>query len=257
MLIGSHPEVEGIGEVNAFERRLWPEVSSLHHCSCGQVFADCDFWRGVLNPIDTGNGNIAINSELLDQFEIANHKLFRQVLSVSGKSVVCDSSKDVHRLKKILACPSFNPVVVYLVRDPRAVAYSMVRKGERVGESGRKKYQFLQGIKMWRNLQSFMLENIDELKCPHITIRYEDLVSNTEAYMNQVFRIAGLKKHVGDLQNFESPVHYIEGNRIRFNKNHKLCIDAEFQSALSDENWIQGTELAKPFLSQFGYPTKR
>jgi hypothetical protein len=50
------------------------------------------------------------------------------ILNVSGKSIICDSSKDSKRLHVLFESKLFKVRVIYLVRDGRAIVHSYRRK---------------------------------------------------------------------------------------------------------------------------------
>ncbi|GJL82490.1 MAG: sulfotransferase [marine bacterium B5-7] len=259
ILLGTHSNIESIGELNAYERRLWTAKADSSKCACGEVFTDCNFWSGIRSDLGQrlGNPDIVINSSDQEAFCNNNTELFRQVLARSGKQVICDSSKAWLRLKRIAECDRLKPFIVYLVRDARAVGFSALRKGRRVGKPHANKYQYENAIKHWSYVQGIVSRGLANISASWLLIRYEDLLEDPKHWLSLILSSVGLEFESGQLDLTDIQSHQIEGNRLRHNRQMKLQIDNEYMAELSDEQWHIGTQLAQPFLSGFGYELGR
>ena len=161
MLLGSHPEIGTVGELNA--ARVG-EVAG-YRCSCGSEIARCRFWarivramagRGfdfdisragtdvrssapwpaaaLLRPLHRGRLLEAARETLLAatpgwrahvrRIHHVNAALAACVSAEMRKPVIVDSSKIGIRLKYLLRNPGLDVKVVRLIRDGRAVALS-------------------------------------------------------------------------------------------------------------------------------------
>lgn len=161
MLLGSHPQIATIGEIN-----LSPEAMgdlSRYRCSCGRPIRRCEFWKDVrkgmadqgiefdlaragtdyravdsryaqrlLRPLFRG-GVLERGRDLglslsprwrkrLPETQKRNATLAAVVTEVTQAKIIVDSSKIALRLKYLLRNPDLNIKVVRLVRDGRAVA---------------------------------------------------------------------------------------------------------------------------------------
>ena len=161
MLLGSHPQIATIGEMN-----LSPQAMGdldRYRCSCGQFIRQCGFWqrvpeamrrRGVafdlacagtdyrsvqspyarrlLRPMHRGKLAEGIRDvglslspawrAALPEVDRRNAALASTVAELAGAQVVVDSSKVGLRLKYLLRNPDLDVKVIRLVRDGRAVA---------------------------------------------------------------------------------------------------------------------------------------
>ncbi len=161
MLLGSHPQIATIGEIN-----LSPEAMgdlSRYRCSCGQLIQQCGFWnqvqegmvnrdfefdlsdagmdyRGVgsryarrlLKPLyrggffehcrDLGLSFSPLWRNRLPETHKRNAALAAVVTDITKAKIIVDSSKIALRLKYLLRNPDLNIKVVRLIRDGRAVA---------------------------------------------------------------------------------------------------------------------------------------
>jgi hypothetical protein len=259
MLLAGHSEIESVGEIVAYERRLWANASSNHLCSCGRYFSDCTYWNSILRTLKqrVGRDDISINNGDFSNFEINNQLLFEQILNTSGASVICDGSKNPGRLDRLLRSTKVTPMVVHLVRDARAVAYSMYRKGQKSGESTRKKYQFAHNIQKWCDLQEIALHSLAKSAVPYVTVRYEDLIKQPQRWLSVILNMANLTLQLDQLDRAGEDIHFIEGNRIRFGGLTTLELDDEYLKELSNTDWLLGTKKAEPLLTRFGYPLER
>ncbi len=161
MLLGSHPQIATIGEMN-----LSPQAMGdldRYRCSCGQFIRQCGFWqrvseamrrRGVafdlacagtdyrsvqsrygqrlLRPLHRSTALECIRDvslslsrawrAALPEIHRRNAALASTVAELAGAQVVVDSSKVGLRLKYLLRNPELDVRVIRLIRDGRAVA---------------------------------------------------------------------------------------------------------------------------------------
>lgn len=161
MLLGSHPQIATIGEMNLSPKAMGD--LDRYRCSCGQFIRQCGFWqkvpeamhrRGVvfdlacagtdyrsvrsryaqrlIQPMhrstalerirDVGLSLSPAWRAALPEVHRRNATLASTVAELAGAQVVVDSSKVGLRLKYLLRNPELDVKVIRLVRDGRAVA---------------------------------------------------------------------------------------------------------------------------------------
>lgn len=161
MLLGSHPQIATIGEMNLSPRAMGD--LDRYRCSCGQFIRQCDFWqrvsegmarrgvvfdlacagtdyRGVesryaqrlLRPMHRGRALECIRDAGLSvlpawraglaEIHRQNAALAATIAELAGALLVVDSSKVGLRLKYLLRNPDLDVKVIRLIRDGRAVA---------------------------------------------------------------------------------------------------------------------------------------
>ncbi len=161
MLLGSHPQIATIGEMNLSPRAMGN--LDRYRCSCGQFIRQCAFWQSVsegmarrgvafdlaragtdyrggesryaqrlLRPMhrgkalecirDTGLSLSSVWRAALPEIHRRNAALASTIAELAGAHVVVDSSKVGLRLKYLLRNPELDVKVIRLIRDGRAVA---------------------------------------------------------------------------------------------------------------------------------------
>jgi len=161
MLLGSHPQIATIGEMNLSPRAMGD--LDRYRCSCGQFIRQCAFWqrvsegmarrgvafdlaragtdyRGVesryaqrlLKPMHRGRSLECIRDMGLSlspawrtglpEIHRRNAALASTIAELAGAQLVIDSSKVGLRLKYLLRNPELDVRVIRLIRDGRAVA---------------------------------------------------------------------------------------------------------------------------------------
>ncbi|MFC1634699.1 sulfotransferase [Planctomycetota bacterium] len=161
MLLGSHPQIATIGEINLSPRAMGD--LDRYRCSCGEFIRQCQFWhkvkqgmaaRGVAFDIaDAGTDYGAVKSRYarrllrpmhrgkflesfrdvalgfspawrkeLPQIHRRNAALAATISEITNADVIIDSSKIGLRLKYLLRNPELDVKVIRLLRDGRAVA---------------------------------------------------------------------------------------------------------------------------------------
>jgi len=247
-----------VGEI----RDYWKKgFRKNEQCSCGANFNDCAFWKEVteeylksfpsiniekvtkdlfelestknylqLRKFIKGKANDHINS-LLQNYVLHTEKLYEAIAKVSGKNIIIDSSRLPGRLLAISSSSKLIVIPIYLIRDPRGVINSLIRKDIR--NYGKNKHSILKHIMIWniKNLMSLNpLKTLDKLKIIlNCTLNY--LVENG-----------------GVCFNLESG-HVFTGNRSR-NESGKITIseDNKWKRELSLPKKIMITISAIPLL---------
>lgn len=202
MLMSTHPRVVGVGETKMFALR--PETN----CTCGaDRWQACPFWTRVDRRMRAdggpGVGHPDVDSPDLEVFTAYNRRFHRAIAEASERSVVLDSSKDFTRLASFLA--SDLPVyVVHLVRDPRGVVFSGLRKNRDVTAVCRRYVRT-------HVAAAYLLRDR-----PHVQVHYEDLARQPEREIRRILDFVGLEpepENIGEWREVEQ--HNFAGNRMR------------------------------------------
>ena len=120
LLISGHGRAVSVGEAKCFS--AGNDLST--RCTCGSSsIRECPFWLRVdaamRRDSDLGLAELDLGNEDPATFVSHNVALFSAVVAVTGKSIVVDSSKNVDRLERLIACESLDVIPIRLVRVPK------------------------------------------------------------------------------------------------------------------------------------------
>lgn len=251
LMLGSHSRIESGGEIDKYQGYFAPDSKRALRkrvCTCGLQVASCPYWNAVTEKIKK---HPAAEQEVLDnvspdRFTANNYILIKSILEVAEKDIFCDSSKDFNRLNLYLLSPSFQLTIVHLVRDGRAVAFSLKRK----------KKSYYADILSWqqKNLKHhFSLNN----KPNYLLLRYEDLVADPRESLKKILNRLNCVYEENQLSFYQQEHHNLSGNRMRMEKESGIRHDLRYLKELSSSEWSCGTLLAWPGLRRFGYSLSR
>jgi len=159
-------------------------------------------------------------------------------LKHSKAKVFVDNSHDPIRLRHLRRIPSLELKNVYLVRDPRGVAFSHKKnKGWDVALSTR----------LWLRRQYDILRLSEEFP-ETLQIYYEDLSSAVDETLASIHKFVGLKTYPfsGD---FKLGEHHILGNRMRL-RDGEVRQDIRWKKELSTEEQKIVTRSALDFANR-------
>ncbi len=221
LLLGAHPDIQGVGELCNVVRSGW---IAGQYCSCGRRATECDFWQAVREVWreESAGADPRRYEYLLQAFEQRTMSalrlawtrrasrlslplragvafrdyaeqtaaLYRAIAAVSGRSIVVDSSKNPARALALLHLErdfgSIDLRIVHLVRDVRGFAWSN-RKSFRKDEAKGLQTDWA-GLPVWKSALVWVYVNLwsDYVRARHdrrrkLFLRYEDLVSRPEA----------------------------------------------------------------------------
>jgi len=253
-LLGNHPQVFGAGEL----MWLFHRVEQNADCSCGAALGDCPLWKEVLAQVAhklpgvswREAGTITLeaerifgrNADLVRYAEIWR-AVFQAIRRVSGRPFVVDSSKSnrigFRRLRLLTRHLASSVKALHLVRDPRAVMWSL-RRGTNRGLEAGSDLPLAGG--MVRGLMSWTFSNlaVESLRRdPAVALhglRYEDLTAEPATTLDQMGRFLGLDltpiiQRIAAGESFD-PGHGIAGNRMRRGGAIRLRRDGEWTAQL-------------------------
>jgi hypothetical protein len=282
-LLGAHPQIATVGEMNGLIAREDPEV---YLCSCGQKIRECDFWKSVgiamrdrgfefdvahfdtqfilggpqfIRLLRTGSfRNNTLDSMRDAMFQawpgerrqlkalVARNEAFVEaVLAVTGKRVFVDTSKDRLRLSALRRFSRFDIRAVHLIRDVRGVVASRLRRG--VGIDAREAAR--QWVKLHQRLQG-TLAALPEGK--HIRVRYEDLCQDVQGTLERLYRFCGVDSDAR-VADFRVAPHHIIGNPMRLVSRSEIRLDERWRSLLTEDQLKEIHREAGMLNRQYGY----
>lgn len=225
-------------------RLLWRELEH-RTCGCGEPATDCPVWTEVVGPPGTRTQRARRITELMSRAgrmqdlpgilrargrfqalpdetrRYAGHlgETYRRISAATGATAIVDSSKSVADAALLSFLPGIRPVLVHIIRDPRAVAYSWdraVRSGAR-GTPDRAAWS----VALRWTLTNAASEAVTRQR-PDASyrLRYEDLVLSPEPHLAAIDRLIG---GVAGQPGGEEPPdgvpdgarHIVGGNRLR------------------------------------------
>lgn len=271
ILLGNSPMVESVGELArwpAFRGRpkhdnekpddyaFWNSVRNVYHAEAGEP----DF-AALLDVQGKAEGYGAILLTLLgpidqltrDAYRAHVRRLLAAIQSVSGKSIVVDSSKRMGRAWMLFQCMPRETQIIHLVRDPRATLWSQLKRG--VEQSPRPPVRAM----LQYSFKNLMAEIVRWRLPRHavLRVRYEDLAERPAAQLRRIGSFLDLP--VGQLAvalekgtALRVP-HLIDGNRVRREAMIKFTLDDEWRSALRMWQRLLAVVLTLPFFVLYGY----
>jgi hypothetical protein len=284
--LGEQPHFHPLGE--AID--LWKfGVLENCRCSCGSLFHDCQFWQDVADSAPglfdrTAASRFAaladtlfrtrelprlwtpwtrsrIADDLLPEYLLAISRLYEAIRTVSGARVIIDGSKSPMYGYLLSLVGNLDVTTVQMVRDPRAVAFSLQRKVRDPGHAESPylpRYRPLVVAAVW--MMSYLSQEIvNRLNSSreHL-LRYEDFVSDPTATTRWLVELAG-EAYLGSGPGAErqadlSPVHMVNGNPNRFvSGTVPITLDDEWKKALPTAQRRVVTTMTFPFLTRYGY----
>lgn len=257
MLISSHPSVTGVGELINLNKYMKPD--SGKYCTCEQDIYNCAIWSKVLKMAHL---KPPLPLEEPENFDACNHNLLSAINEVNQTSWVCDISKSSKRLSLLTKSDRFNVTILHLVRDGRAVAYSYLRKKDRLNRKTFsslkerlnfiKKYNYFRNINSWHKNNLHIYNKYKDYKNYHI-IKYEDIVDDYTSVIKNIWSKIGLDSKEEYLENFDKDIHIIGGNRMRRNENIEVRKDLEYKNKIPAFNWLLSSIYLRKSRKLFGY----
>ena len=280
MMLGSHPRVFGAGEMSTICRHVWPKDE---YCACRSRVQACPLWSRIMAEWQAGGVDIAAHAALQRKIEpviapsrtfggaaawryaVETMALMRIAVTHSGRPVVLDSSKSPGRGLALAAAARAAGVdfrVLHLVRDPRAVAFSMSKPMKIDAQAGVQKK--IRAHPAWRTALRWNYVNAGAEALLHrippghgIRIRYEDLVAQPEEVLNRIGTAIDL-----DLGTVAAGIaagapiaasHQVAGSRIRMLGPMALKADLGWQDRMPAAARRQVETLSGRRLRRYGY----
>ena len=257
---------------------VWRGLLNDTLCSCSRPYRECDIWPRIFEEAFGGFDAVDARqiweqlgayrrqygdfrgSVLTPRMALAHHpqdfiaamgRLYRAIHSVTGARVIVDTSRQLSHAKLMASETDLDFYMLHLVRDPRAAAYSYIRKRD----GSLKATLNIAALWAWTNLGAGLAwRGSDRYR----RIRYADFVAQPEETTQSILHF--LDEEVSELP-FPTPAsvhfdttHAVDGNRMRFQTGDiDLTFDQKWigQMRLRDKLIVTGFNW--PFLLAYGY----
>ncbi|PPS45540.1 sulfotransferase [Chroococcidiopsis sp. TS-821] len=279
-----------LGEITGFFsagelRCIWKEnLIKNFRCGCGSRFYDCSFWQQVFDKYPGGMQNINAQ-EIVDLQEKRKHfplmllpgnqqllkskfrkylssieKLYQAIQSTTGSEVIIDSSKSPLYSYTLSMLPTIDLYVVHLVRDPRAVQYSCIKRKMRKKHRW-EEHSIVEGCLTWNACNSAIELFWHSSPKHYLRLHYEDFIQRPKAALQQILQL--IQVEVTHLPIEEENIvnlttnHTAIGNNNRFKAGvTQLQIDEQWKERMNLEDRHKVTYLTWPWLLYYGYLTQ-
>lgn len=289
--LGMRPDVFGAGELTALARHAW---KNGEYCACGATVRACPFWSGVMARAVGSAGQAGSEGQAQGMLEglaglqqrmeslASSRRLFARFLPVSrdcyhranralfgavaaqvgqGEIYVLDSSKLPGRALALASMPGIDLRVIHLVRDPRAVAWSMSRPHPKRIEAGVQR-ELRPKPAAYVALRWFMVNLVCEWLCRRlgqertIRVRYEDFVADPAAVLEAI-RARCAPPLPGDagytVCEELRPGHQVAGSRHRMQASLVIREDHVWQRQMPVMTRRLVSWITVPLLRRYGY----
>ena len=242
-------------------------------CTCNARFAECPFWRRVVErlPFAAEQQAEALRGLFRDAvrpplgfpfrgtemsqvnrtaFAGPTEALYAAAGDVAGVRQLVDSSKSSLYAAFLHRLPSIDLRVVHIVRDPRATVYSHLRRySVGYGETFK--------LSLWWLRSNAAIEKLGRTGVPYTRIRYEDLVEDPAGSLRQIVDALGLPRSRLPIEGKVarlSKKHIVSGNRASGEVGAiTLRNDSEWRSGLPPRMQAISRATTLPLLHRYGY----
>ncbi len=282
-------QVRGFLEVGELHQIWRMSFGQNNLCGCGETFRDCPFWSRVVEEAFGGRDRVDLRrmralrhsvsrvwrrppllrrllatgsyrGKLREYAEVVG-RLLEAVQRVGAAEVIADSSKTAHQGAVLSAAPNVELHVVHVIRDSRAVAYSMQRVKAYPGPDGREAYMprsgWVKSAALWRR-ENRAIEALKGRAASFTALRYEDLVDRPREHLRQILlRVTGQEGDLDFVRDGEvtlRPGHSLSGNPMRFEQGRiEIRSDTEWQQRMPRRGRLLVTALTWDLLRAYGY----
>ncbi len=278
MILGTHPEVFHVGESS-----YWGKINPKDTiCSCG--IKGCPILLRVYDQIAK---NFEVESiyracSIIDRIEEPNKQyhplslpdgkqkqgefnqkdletvlyssclglecISRTFREMTGRRIIVDNTKSIRIAKKLLEYPRWK--VILLLRDPRGMAYSNKKSGQRKGVSR----PVSSKISVYKDFAKRALGLLKKSTLVHF-LKYEEICQDTSGAIRKVCEFLEIEYMQSMLEFKKDKGHTLMGNRMRLDDNQEIKEDLEWKVGLTKEEktMLCGDEELVSLFSQFGY----
>ena len=184
-------------------------------------------------------------SQRFQQRVARNRAFVESVLKLTGKKIFVDTSKDRLRARALKMFSTYDVRVIHLVRDPRGVIASRLRRHSDIPVS--------QAAREWVDLH-IKLQDYAHLLNPakFMGLRYEDLCRDPRALLQKLYRFCGALPSF-EPSEFKSTAHHIVGNPMRLKSVSVIKLDESWREQLPIEQQKEIWQIAGNLSVQYGY----
>jgi len=273
-------ELNFIWEHNLIENRL---------CGCGAPFDECEVWHpivqrafggmsevdacetGRLQSLGTRTRHVPLMLFPWGQRMLASRlgkymgrleKLYRAMQETTSSRVLVDSSKMPGYGYVLGMTPGIDLYVVHLIRDPRAAAYSWLRKKPQPDTD---KLDYMRGLNAVKSSLLWDAWNVSSEVLwrgslgRYMRLSYEYFIEEPQRVVEDIlsllhedaYRLPFVGQHNAEL----GSSHTVSGNPNRFQTGHvRLRPDDEWAYRMRLRDKMLVTLLTFPLLIRYGYP---
>jgi Sulfotransferase family len=271
-------ELNFIWRHNVIENRL---------CGCGRPFRECPVWTRVMDEAFSGMDAVdpremmrlqasgtrtrhiplmlaprgeRVLKERLEKLLMNYGRLYDAIASVTGSRVVVDSSKEPAHGYAMSMVPGVDFRVVHLIRDPRAAAYSWLKKkpqpdSEEIEHMVR--FSPAKSSALWDTWNASAETLWRRTPERYLRLRYEDFVAEPRKSLARILGLVGVTAELplaGEREVRLGVSHTVSGNPNRFETGAvELRPDQEWVSSMSPRDRALVTALTLPLLKHYGY----
>ncbi len=272
---------------------LWERgLLQSRRCGCGRELRECEVWSRVIDRMfedpqlsSAGAAGVVLlqrravrtrhTTKLLRSasegeekdayvrdYAHAAKRLYTSIAEVTGSRVIVDSSKRPSDAALVRLLTGITSYVVHLVRDPRAVAFSWLRKKmEFDSEAATHMPQHGSLYSSVRWLGTNAMADVVRVREPlgrALLVRYEDFVAQPRKVIDQIVGAVGEPTEPSAFVNERTvmlgPNHTVSGNPSRFSTGIvQLREDCDWRHELGNGNRFIATAVSMPLLHHYGY----
>ena len=283
--LGCLPDAIFVGELNFF----WRRFAGRELCSCRRPLPDCPFWAAVVHRAygDVSPGRAKALAELerrvlrtqaplglapgrwpvrratgIATMLAERAQLYRAIVEVGGASWIVDAGKEPVFGSFLARADDVSLATVHLVRDPRGVAFSWLKRVRSDSEPGEMPRRSAAKTAVDWLLQNLMVQlSLQRLSRAYVRVRYEDLVARPAGTVQRISRATGLASTglpTGGLTH-RGEYHLVAGNpvvRQLAGSGLTLTLDDEWRTQLPRaERWVV-TGVCASMMATYGYPVR-
>lgn len=285
-LLGNHPAACNLGELGRLPGAAWLADGSGAHCACGVPARECPFWCAVRARWEAAGGDPGRYARLAARLEGSRARtlalflgrlprgraveawaedtlrLLQAIRATSGKELLIDSSKSPARALLLGRLGALDLFGLHLVRDGRAVAWSLARAFERDPRSGVERALAARSpartALAWSVVNRAAERALSRLPPERrLRLRYEDYVADLARALAPLEPFVGpglvaLARAVAAGQPL-APGHTVTGNRLRLGGAIELRGDERWRAAMPARDRARVERLAGGLLARYGY----
>jgi hypothetical protein len=269
-ILGDLEETCYLGQI----RNTWQRgILENGNCTCNARFAECPFWRRVVErlPFAAEQQAEALSGLFREAvrpsrgfpfrgtemsqvnrttFAAPTEALYAAAGDVAGVRQLVDSSKSSLYAAFLHRLPTIDLRVVHIVRDPRATVYSHLRR-----------YSFGYGetfkLSLWWLRSNAAIEKLGRTGVPYTRIRYEDFVEDPAGSLRRIVDALGLPRSRLPIEGKVarlSKKHIVSGNRASGEVGAiTLRNDSEWKSGLPPRMQAIARGTTLPLFRRYGY----
>jgi Sulfotransferase family len=281
-LLGEHPAVAHAGELSYLWVNGVLRAGTNTCCGCGDDLSRCAVWEAVLGRLAAGRDRRELAREMIGGHQAylrTRHtrarlaeaagrrprpagvstvlagmaRCYREIAEVTGAAVIVDSSKFPAEAAALCGTADVDTLVLHLVRDPRASAYSWLRAKSYIPAMAPGRSS---GYWTAFNAASELIGRAQPGR--YLRVRYEDFTARPDEVLTAIMRWAGLRGPAPVGRDGRATLgvnHTVTGNPDRLRRGPvTIAADGQWRRELPRRAALTATALAAPLLPRYGYP---